>query len=105
MIIRSAYLEGDVPESDRAEFGRRMTESVMPAIRTYPGIRDVTLRRIAERDEGAPPVYMIFDLYFDSLDDMRAALASETRQLVRAKIGEAMTLFRGRVYHLVFAQD
>lgn len=104
MIVRSAYLEGTVAEKDRAEFDRRMNTTVLGAIRTYPRIRDVRLRRIAEADAGAPPVYMIFDLYFDSLDDMNAALASQTRQQVRDRIAEAMGLFKGRVYHLVFAE-
>lgn len=102
MIIRSAYLEGDVEEQDRAAFDRQMVETVLPAIRAYPRLRNVTLRRIAEADDNAPQIYMIFDLHFDSLDDMRAALASETRQRVRQAIAAAMTPFRGRVYHLVF---
>ena len=33
---------------------------------------------------------------------MRAALASETRQIVRQKIAAAMGSFNGRVRHLVF---
>ena len=102
MIIRSAYLEGTVAEADRADFDRRMSEEVLPAIRAYPGLRDVKLRRLVEADEGATPVYMAFDLYFDSLDAMRAALASETRQIVRQKIAAAMGSFNGRVRHLVF---
>jgi hypothetical protein len=105
MIIRSAVLEGDVAEHERDAFDRQMRETVVAAIRTYPRIRDVKLRRLAQGEEGAPNVYMIFDLYFDSLDDMDAALASETRQLVRARIQEAMPSFRGRVYHLVFSEE
>lgn len=104
MIVRSAYLEGTVVERDQAEFDRLMSTTVVAAIRTYPRIRDVRLRRIAVPEAGAPPVYMIFDLYFDSLDDMNAALASQTRQQVRDRIGEAMSLFKGRVYHLVFSE-
>ncbi|MDF2811177.1 MAG: hypothetical protein K0S56_2208 [Microvirga sp.] len=105
MIVRSAYLEGKVADADRARFDRHMGETVLDAIRTYPHIRDVKLRWVSEPEEGAPPVYAIFDLYFDSLDDMEAALASETRQRVRATISEAMSMFRGRVYHLVSSED
>jgi uncharacterized protein (TIGR02118 family) len=101
MIIRSAILEGDVPEAFRAEFERRMATEVLAAIRRYPGIRDVRLRRSVETETGAPPVYMIFDLYFDDLGAMHAALASPVRQEVRALIADSMGHFRGRVYHLV----
>lgn len=105
MIIRSAVLEGDVPEADRAHFDRQMVETVLPAIRRYPGIRDVTLRRKAEQEDGAPPVYLTFDLVFDSLEAMHAALASDIRQEVRAQLGTIMPLFKGRVYHLILRQD
>lgn len=101
MIIRSAILEGDVAAADRAQFDRHMAETVVAAIATYPRIKAVTLRRTVERDEGAPAIYMQFDLLFDSLEDMRFALASETRQQVRTEIGKAMGMFKGRVYHVV----
>lgn len=105
MIVRSAVLEGSVPEADRAEFDRQMRDIVLPAIATYPGIAKVRLRRVADVEAGAPPAYMIFDLYFPDLAAMHAALASQTRQLVRAKIAAAMPLFQGRVYHLIMQED
>ena len=43
--------------------------------------------------------------YFADLAAMEAALATPTRQAVRAQIAEVMKLFQGRVYHQVFAQD
>jgi uncharacterized protein (TIGR02118 family) len=101
MIVRSAYLEGTVAEADRERFDRHMSETVMPAIATYPGIKDVRLRHIVEADAGAPPIHVIFDLYFDSLDAMNAALASDTRHEVRKTIAAVMPMFKGRVYHLV----
>lgn len=105
MIIRSAFLEGEVAAGDRETFDRHMRETVVAAIRTYPGIRDVRLRRVARGEEGAPDIYMMFDLYFDSMEAMDAALASETRRLVRARIQEVMPSFKGRVYHLVFSEE
>lgn len=104
MIIRSAVLEGHVADADRAEFDRRMAVDVRNAIARYPGLRDVRLRWPAETEVGAPPVYVIFDLYFDDLAAMRAALASPVRQEVRAEIGEAMRAFKGKVYHLVLEE-
>ena len=104
MIVRSAYLEGTVADADRTAFDQLMSGEVIAAIATYPGIRSVRLRRTLQADEGAPPVAMAFDLRFDSLAAMDAALASPTRQAVRKKIGEAMRMFKGRVYHLVFSE-
>ncbi len=105
MIVRSAYLEGTVALADRAEFDAHMNGPVMTAIASYPGLREVRLRTLAQADEGAPQIYMVFDLYFNSLQDMDAALASATRQAVRQTISQGMRLFQGRVYHLVFSED
>jgi uncharacterized protein (TIGR02118 family) len=102
MIIRSAFLEGTVAPEDRAKFDAHMRDVVVPLIGTYPGIRGVNLRQVVEADEGAPPFYMSFDLLFDTLEDMHAALASDTRASVRRQLGEIMPLLQGRVYHVVF---
>lgn len=105
MIVRSAYLEGTVDPSDEAAFDAHMQGAVMEAIATYPGIRNLRLRKLARGEEGAPSVYMVFDLYFDDLAAMDAALASPTRQAVRQIISEGMSLFKGRVFHLVFEES
>jgi uncharacterized protein (TIGR02118 family) len=105
MIVRSAFLEGTVAEADRAEFDAHMAGPVLTAIGTYPGIQGVKLRRLVQADEGSPPLYMVFDLYFADLAAMEAALATPTRQAVRQHIAQMMSRFQGRVYHQVFAQD
>ncbi len=102
MIIRSAVLEGSVKVPDQPEFDRYMKEQVVPAIGTFPGIRNVELRRIAKADNEAPAIYMIFDLHFDDLAAMNTALVSETRSRVRDQIKKGMAPFDGRVYHIVF---
>ena len=104
MIIRSAVMEGSVPEADRAAFDAQMEVTVLQAIATYPGIREVRLRKPAETEAGAPAVYMQFDLYFDSLAAMHAALATPVRHQVRETIAAVMPLFKGRVYHLVMEE-
>lgn len=101
MIIRSAVMEGVVAEPDRTAFDKHMQTTVLAAIARYPGIRKVTLRKPAEIESGAPPVYMVFDLHFDTLADMHAALASPVRQEVRTQIAAGMSAFKGRVYHLI----
>ena len=104
MLIRSAVLEGSVAEADQEAFDRQMRTNVLAAIARYPHIREVRLRRQAEAEEGAPPVYMIFDLVFDDLAAMHAALASPVRQAMRDEIGKTMQAFKGRVYHLIMEE-
>ncbi len=104
MIIRSAVLEGTVAEADRPAFDHHMQTTVLGAIARYPGLREVRLRHPAETEAGAPPIYMVFDLHFDTLDAMHAALASPIRQEVRGRIAEAMSAFNGKVYHLILEE-
>ena len=104
MIIRSAVLEGTVDAESRHVFDAYMSSVVLPAITAYPKLRKVLIRTPVESDEGAPQVYMVFDLYFDSLEDMRAALASPVRQQVREIISAGMKGFQGRVYHIVYSE-
>lgn len=80
MIVRSAVLEGQVAPGREAAFDAAMAGEVLAAIRRYPGLIDVRLRRPAETEAGAPPVCMVFDLYFPDLAAMKAALASPIRQ-------------------------
>lgn len=104
MIVRSAILEGTVDAADQADFDAYMQNEVVAAIRTYPGICKVELKKLDHVDEGIAPPYMVFDLHFESLEAMNAALASETRQQVRDKIVQGMKPFKGRVYHVVYEQ-
>lgn len=101
MILRSALLIGTVAPDDRPGFDAHMRDVVLPAIRRYPGLRTVTLRRTVAADPGAPGIYMQFDLVFDSLADMEAALASPVRAEVRTQIQAGMGAFRGTVTHVV----
>jgi uncharacterized protein (TIGR02118 family) len=105
MIIRSAFLEGSVAPEDQEDFDGHMRNTVLSAIGTYPCVRGISLRRLEQRDDGAPEIYMIFDILFDSIEDMDAALASDTRERVREQIAKVMPAFKGRVYHIVFEDD
>ncbi|NBX54521.1 MAG: EthD family reductase [Betaproteobacteria bacterium] len=104
MIVRTAILEGTVAPADKADFDRHMRTTVVAALGRYPGLIKAVLREIAEADADAPSIHMAFDLYFHSLADMHAALASPVRQAVRAELGLFMPRFQGRVYHVVFEE-
>lgn len=104
MIVRSAVLEGTVAPERREAFDAHMGTVVLEAIAAYPGLRKVALRKPVESDGGAPPVYVVFDLYFDDLAAMHAALSSPVRQQVRGVIAAGMGDFQGRVYHVVYEE-
>lgn len=103
MIIRTALLEGDVAPDDQPAFDAYMRDTVVAQIKRYPGIIGVDLRRrIPGHDDGAPDIYMQFDLLFEDVAAMEAALASPLRQEIQDKIKAGMGPFKGRVSHIVF---
>ena len=104
MIIRSALLLGTVAPEKQAAFDAHMRTTVVAQIRKYPHILDVILRKTCELEDGAPQVYMQFDLHFASLNDMNAALASPIRDAVRADIVVGMADFQGSSVHVVSEQ-
>lgn len=102
MIIRCAVLEGHVAEPDRPAFDRALRTDVLQAASRYPGLQRVVLRQPAEQEEGAPPVYAVFEMHYASLQAMHDALASPVRQQVRSLMAPLLGRFQGRVYHQVF---
>ena len=104
-IIRSAYLAGTVTKAEQAKFDTFMNENVVPEIKKYTQLRDLKLRYVKAKDPSAPDVYMVFDMYFDSIQEMDAALASPVRKVVQDKLAEIMPKFKGKVYHLITNQD
>ncbi|WP_127110001.1 putative quinol monooxygenase [Pararhodobacter zhoushanensis] len=101
MIIRSALLIGTVAPDKETAFDACMRGAVMEAIRQYPGLVDVTLRKTATVDEGSPAIYMQFDLRFESMAAMDVALASPARAAVRSQIMAGMADFQGKTIHVV----
>ena len=102
MIVRTAILEGDVSIEDRDTFDVYMRTTVVEQIMRYPGIRGVEVRRRIHADESAPGIYMQFDLLFDDIAAMDAALSSPVRAEVQAKIKAGMGPFKGKVSHIVY---
>ncbi len=99
MLVRSAYLIGTVIKGEQEKFDAQMTGPVVEAIKGYPGLIDVVVKKEVGRDEGEEPVYMQFDLLFEDEDAMNVALASEHRNRIQLEIKKSMTAFSGRVSH------
>ncbi len=100
MYVRCAYFEGDVAISDRERFDRFMDTEIMPRLTRMPKVRAVRLLRGSEFEDDAPHLYQTIEQAYDTLEDIRAALASEVRSEMRDKLAEVMVLFEGRLYHV-----
>jgi uncharacterized protein (TIGR02118 family) len=100
MIVRCAVFEGTVNPADRAAFDAHVEGTVLPILAAFPNIRSARILRAIAVEDSGPPVYQMFELLFDTEEDMRAALASANRARSRAAVAQVMPLFKGRIYHV-----
>ena len=74
----------DTP-SDPEAFERHYRETHIPIARKLPGLRRYTLGRDVSPVRGEP-YYMVADLEWDSIDELRAAFASEQGRATGADV-------------------
>jgi uncharacterized protein (TIGR02118 family) len=84
--------------SDPAAFDARYTDEHVPLVRRLPGLERFTLTRPRGLAGEAP--YLVAELWFDSADDLRAALKSsemaETGTHAQS-LGATMSIWTGEV--------
>lgn len=104
MIVRFATFEGTVPEADRAEFDSIMREQAMPIALESEHV--LGARYLKAETEGAERgCYCATEMYFPSMDGLRAFLASPVRTRVRETMAPALARFDGRIVHINFQVD
>ena len=105
MYVRCAYFVGTVAPEHQAEFDRVYEERAMPLIAKFPNIRMARLLRGDWHEEGAPPVYQVIELTFDSKEDLETALASEARHanLRMLKESGVESYLDGSIFHINYA--
>ena len=102
MIIRNAYFEGIVENKDQTTFDNFIINELVPLINKFPLIKDVKILKNIWTEKDAPPIYLVLQLTFDSIEAMELALGSPERAASKAKAEEIIPLLKGRVYHMNF---
>ena len=83
--------------ADPAAFDDYYWASHLPTVARWPGVRRIEL----SQGEPGEEIYQVCDIYFDSTEDLQAALASPARQ-VSAEDTKRFPSFEGRVRRQVF---
>lgn len=102
MLTRCAYFEGHVHEGKDALFDRFVEERMMPLWRAFPGASDVRVLRDVSADPHAPPLRMVLEVDYPNMEAIESALASPARAKAKAETEKLMTMFDGRIYHVIF---
>ena len=85
--------------SDPAEFDKHYFDVHIPLVRKFPGLRKIEVTRVTGAPIGDAKFHLLTEMYFDSKDDMDAALASPEGKAVTRDIlsfaADVITVFHG----------
>jgi len=102
MLIRCAFFEGRVRNGMEAAFDDFVQQQLLPLWRRFPGSTGVRVLRHVTADPGALPVHMMLECDYPSQADIERTMASPERTEAKAKTQELLSMFEGRLYHIVF---
>jgi antibiotic biosynthesis monooxygenase (ABM) superfamily enzyme len=100
MLMRSAFWLG-APRPGREQHFREQIDRVMvPAMRAFPGVRDVKALWPLAREVDPPPIHCQLMVQFDDRAGLERMLACEERQALRPRILELAASFDGHLAHI-----
>lgn len=102
MHTRSAIFEGVIHKGREEEFFRMVEERLLPVWRRMPNAQAVRVMRTINVDPGSPPIAMVQEIDYPSLEAVQEALDSPVRLEGRTITDEMMEMFDGRFYHVVY---
>lgn len=102
MITRYAMFEGTVKDGKRDAFRSAIRDRLVPVLKTFDGVLEVSIAFTDECDDGAPTYPLILAVSYPDKEIMRTALASPARQSAIAVTGEIFDeCFEGHIHHHV----
>jgi antibiotic biosynthesis monooxygenase (ABM) superfamily enzyme len=72
---------------------------------TFPGLLRLEIHRPLDMDVGARPIYQIYNMAFDDVEAMNAALDSPVRKSIHAEMDKILPFFEGKIVHYVWSVD
>jgi len=104
MHTRSAIFEGTIHPGREEEFFSIVKEQLLPVWKQMPNAKAVRVMRMLNVDPGSPPIAMVQEIDYPSLEAVEEALASPVRLEGRAITDKMMEMFDGRFYHVIYEQ-
>jgi len=104
MHTRSAIFEGTIHPGREEEFFAIVKEQLLPVWKRMPNANAVRVMRVLNVDLGSPPIVMVQEIDYPSIEAVEEALASPVRLEGRVITDRMMEMFDGRFYHVVYEQ-
>lgn len=102
MYTRSAIFEGKIHSGREDEFFKIVEEKLLPVWKRMPNAKAVRVMKTERTDPDAPPIIMVQEIDYPSIEAVEEALASPVRLEGRAITDEMMSMCDGRFYHIVY---
>ena len=102
MLIRCAFFEGRVQEGKETAFDDFVQQQLLPLWQRFPGSTGVRVLHHVAADPMAPPIRMMLEFDYPSEAAIDQTMASAERTEAKAKTQELLSMFDGRLYHVVF---
>lgn len=100
MWIRSAFWVGRPKAGTEERFQALMDQSVVPGLKTLPGVRSALALWPKVREDNPPDICCQIVVQFDNRADIDRMLASPERTAFRPKVLEVIALFEGQFSHI-----
>ncbi len=102
MFKRLAFFDGAITVGREKEFDAYIEERLVPLWTRFPGaLRVETLREVAAED-GSHRYPLVLEVTYRSRSSIEEALASKVRFESREATKGLLTMFEGRVFHVVY---
>lgn len=98
--IRSAFWLGQPRAGLDGRFRAQVDEVLIPAMRTFPGVRDARALWPRSREDDPPPLALQVIVEFACRADLDRMLACEERRALRPRVLEAVAMFDGTMSHI-----
>lgn len=102
MHTRSAIFYGRILPGREDEFYALVEAELMPVWRRMPGALAVRAYCPVAHDEGAPPIFLVQEIDYPSLETVAVAMASPVRAEGRVATEKLMAMCEGTFTHLVY---
>ena len=102
MFKRLAFFEGSIAHGREAEFDAYINEHLVPLWTRFPGAVRVEIMREVEAEDTSHRYPLVLQTTYATRDAIEKALASKVRFESREMTKGLLSMFEGRVFHVVY---
>ena len=102
MFKRLAFFEGAIAAGLEKEFDAYIEERLVPLWTKFPGALRVETLREVDAEAGSHRYPLVLQITYRSTSAIEEALASKVRFESREVTKGLLTMFEGRVFHIVY---